>query len=112
MNGMRKRKGKPGIKPVEALVPLERVQQRIMLLRGQKVIIDRDLATLYGTTTKALNQAVKRNKERFPEDFMFRLTGAEKREVVTICDHLRPLKFSRTLPNVRGHDNRTHKSHG
>ena len=55
---------------------------------------DRDLAELYGVSTKVLNQAVKRNLKRFPEDFMFRLTDAEKREVVTNCDHLQVLKFS------------------
>ena len=50
--------------------------------------------------TKVLNQAVKRNKDRFPPDFMFRLTKKEKEEVVTICDHLEKLKFSPALPNV------------
>ena len=61
-------------------------------------MIDADLAELYGVPTKALNQAIKRNAERFPGDFMFRLTAAEKKEVVTNCDHLAQLKFSRTLP--------------
>ena len=61
-------------------------------------MIDADLAELYGVSTKALNQAVKRNAERFPADFMFRLTVNEKQEVVTNCDHLANLKFSRTLP--------------
>ncbi len=51
-----------------------------------------------GVPTKALNQAVKRNADRFPEDFMFQLTGKEKREVVTNCDHLVRLKFSKALP--------------
>ena len=61
-------------------------------------MLDRDLARLYGVTTKGLNQAVKRNIKRFPEDFMFRLTETEKEEVVTNCDHLKPLKFSSQLP--------------
>lgn len=61
-------------------------------------MLDADLAVLYGVSTKALNQAVKRNKARFPQDFMFRLTKKEKLEVVTNCDHLERLKFSRTLP--------------
>ena len=61
-------------------------------------MLDADLAALYGTTTKVLNQAVKRNLERFPNDFRFPLTKAEKQEVVTNCDHLARLKFSRTLP--------------
>ena len=57
-------------------------------------MIDRDIADLYKVPTKALNQAVRRNKERFPERFRFRLTDEEKSEVVTNCDHLAVLKFS------------------
>ena len=60
-----------------SLIPLERIQQVIFLLRGEKVMLDADLAALYGVPTKVLNQAVKRNLERFPEDFMFRLTPEE-----------------------------------
>jgi hypothetical protein len=81
-----------------AMVPVERIESRILLLRGHKVMLDRDLAVVYGTTTKALNQAVKRNADRFPADFMFQLTRQEKHEVVTDCDHLRRLKFSPALP--------------
>ena len=54
-------------------MPLETITHRILLLRGQKVLLDADLATLYGVETKVLLQAVKRNLERFPEDFMFQL---------------------------------------
>jgi hypothetical protein len=79
-----------------ALLP--RIEDRILVIRGQKVIIDADLAALYGVATKALNQAVKRNSERFPVDFMFALTPGEKAEVVTNCDHLQNLKYSRTVP--------------
>ncbi|MEJ8856726.1 ORF6N domain-containing protein [Variovorax robiniae] len=79
-------------------VLLPRIEGRIQLLRGIKVMIDADLADLYGVPTKALNQAVKRNPTRFPSDFMFQLTAAEKAEVVSNCDHLAKLKFSRTLP--------------
>jgi phage regulator Rha-like protein len=61
-------------------------------------MVDADLATLYGVTTKVLNQAVKRNKDRFPGDFMFQLTPKEKLEVVTNCDHLSRLRFSPVLP--------------
>ncbi len=77
-----------------------RIESRILVVRGQKVMIDADLAELYGVPTKALNQAIKRNVGRFPEDFMFRLTPEEKQEVVTNCDHLAKLKFSRSLPFV------------
>lgn len=76
----------------------EVIKQRIFIIRGKKVMIDTDLSELYGVTTKALNQAIKRNLERFPEDFMFKLTEGEKEEVVTICDHLIKLKFSPHLP--------------
>jgi ORF6N domain len=72
----------------------------ILVIRGEKVILDADLAKLYGVSTKALNQAVRRNRSRFPEDFLFSLTAREKEKVVTNCDHLRKLKFSRTLPNA------------
>ncbi len=82
----------------QSLIPVERVEETIMLIRGQKVILDSDLAKLYGVTTKRLNQQVKRNCDRFPTDFMFRLTREEKAEVVANCDHLAMLKFSKTLP--------------
>ncbi len=68
------------------------------MLRGQRVLLDVDLAALYGVPTKALNQAVRRNKARFPDDFCFRISVVEKAEVVTICDHLPQLKFSKTTP--------------
>ena len=79
-------------------VMLPRIESRILVVRGHKAIIDADLALLYGVQTKALNQAVKRNAERFPQDFMFQLTADEKTEVVTTCDHLQKLKFSKALP--------------
>ncbi len=68
------------------------------MIRGEKVIIDADLATFYGVTTKRLNEQVKRNRDRFPEDFMFQLTGSEKSELVANCDHLTRLKFAKALP--------------
>jgi hypothetical protein len=84
----------------QAMVAQEKIERSILLIRGLKVILDADLAGLYGVSTKALNQAIKRNKERFPSDFMFRLTPAEKEEVVTNCDHLNRLKFSPVLPTA------------
>jgi hypothetical protein len=71
---------------------------RILTFRGQRVMIDADLAELYGVSTRALNQAVKRNAARFPEDFMFRLTRAEKAELVASGGYLARLKFSPVLP--------------
>jgi len=61
-------------------LPDELIEDTILLIRGKKVILDHDLATLYGVATKVLNQAVKRNLDRFPEDFMFQLTKAETEE--------------------------------
>ena len=59
------------------LILLKEIERSIYLIRGEKVMLDRDLAKLYGVLTGALNQAVRRNRERFPEDFMFQLTSAE-----------------------------------
>jgi len=81
-----------------SLIPVERIERVIFLIRGQKVILDADLAKIYGVSTKKLNQAVKRNTHRFPSKFLFQLTQQEKDEVVTVCDHLRNLKYSPFLP--------------
>ena len=78
------------------LVP--RIEGRIQVIRCLRVIVDVDLAALYGVPTKRLNEQVKRNRERFPADFLFQLTPQEKTEVVANCDHLQKLKFSKTLP--------------
>jgi len=80
------------------IIPLERIEQTILLIRGQKVMLDIDLANLYKVPTKRLNEQVKRNSERFPNEFMFQLTEQEKAEVVANCDHLKNLKFSNQLP--------------
>ncbi len=77
------------LKPVESL---------ILTIRGSKVLIDADLAAIYGVETRALNQAVKRNSERFPKDFIFQLNSDEKLKVITNCDHLSGLKFAKSLP--------------
>lgn len=69
-----------------SLVPAHDIERKIFLIRGHKVMLDADLARIYGVPTKALNQAVKRNIDRFPEGFMFRLTSLETKELVTICD--------------------------
>lgn len=82
----------------KSLVVAENIASRILLIRGQRVMLDADLAELYGVETKRLNEQVRRNIERFPEDFMFRLTAEEKAEVVANCDHLAKLKYSPTLP--------------
>ena len=72
----------------DSLISIDDITSKIILIRGQRVMLDTDLAELYGTTTKILNQAIKRNLDRFPSDFMFQLTRIEKREVVTNCENL------------------------
>ena len=78
--------------------PLENIENLILNIRGKQVMLDRDLARLYGVETKRLNEAVKRNIERFPERFMFQLTDDEKNKVVANCDHLKELRFSYQNP--------------
>ncbi|MDB5203647.1 MAG: hypothetical protein JWQ27_3056 [Ferruginibacter sp.] len=85
-------------KAIKTSLPDETVMDKILLVRGKKVMIDKDLAILYGVPTKRLNEQVKRNAKRFPEDFMFQLTLEEKNEVTANCDHLKNLKFSPNLP--------------
>lgn len=81
-----------------AVIRVEEVQERILLIRGEKVIVDADLARFYGVATKRLHEQVKRNRKRFPRDFMFQLTSDERSEVVAKCDHLSALRFSKALP--------------
>ena len=98
----------------QSLILVEQIEPRILLIRRQRIMLDADLAELYGTTTKRLNEQVKRNRGRFPVDFAWQLTTEEKTEVVANCDHLGAdpagcrqiadhlarLKFSRNLPHA------------
>ncbi len=81
-----------------ASVPEERIVDCILQMRDPKVILDADLARLYGVSTKRLNQQVNRNQQRFPEDFMFHLTAQEKTELVANCNRFNRLKHSTALP--------------
>ncbi len=84
-----------------AIIPfIPDVDRVILTVRNQKVILDADLAAIYGVSTKRLNEQVKRNEDRFPPDFAFQLTQLEKAEVVANCDHLGQLKFSPVLPRA------------
>ena len=74
---MAKKKSRKKKTAPTALVPTERIERAILLIRGQKVLLDSDLAELYEVETKALTRAVRRNADRFPDDFMFRLTAEE-----------------------------------
>jgi hypothetical protein len=80
------------------IVITEKIEQKIMLIRNKKVMLDRDLAVLYQVPTFRLNEQVKRNLKRFPADFMFKLSRREKKEVIANCDNLQDLKFSPALP--------------
>ena len=80
------------------MIPVERIEHSILLIRSEKVMLDADLAELYGVSTKRLNEQVRRNRERFPPDFLIELTAQEKAEVVANCDHLARLKYSASLP--------------
>lgn len=78
--------------PATETVPAPFIESRIWLIRGHKVLLDSDLAELYGVPTKAFNQAVKRNRQRFPEDFMFRLTTEEGRHLESLRSQTVTLK--------------------
>ncbi len=78
----------------DRLVAVDNIEPLIKVIRGQQVMLDRDLATLYGVETKRLNEQVKRNMERFPERFRFQLTKEEMNELVTNCDRFNSLKHS------------------
>jgi len=80
------------------LISADGIERLILLVRGEKVVLDADLARLYGVSTKRFKEQVKRNRGRFPKRFMFQLTAEEKTEVVANCDHLKKLKFSPVLP--------------
>ena len=71
------------------MIPDKVIMNKVFIIRNQRVMIDADMAELYGVTTKRLNEAVKRNSARFPVDFMFQLTIREKDDLVANCDHLR-----------------------
>ena len=91
--------------PNDQVIPAGEIERRIYLIRGQRVMLDRDLAELYGVTTAALNQAVRRNLDRFPEDFMFQLDQEEFENWISqivisnpglrMGTRRRPLAFSR-----------------
>jgi phage regulator Rha-like protein len=79
---------------------LPKVEEKIITLRNQQVILDCDVAELYGVETKEINQAVRNNPEKFPVGYVFQLENQEKTEVVKIFDHLQKLRFSPQLPKA------------
>ena len=82
------------------LIPIEVIAEKIFEIRGQKVMVDADLARLYSVPTKRLNEAVKRNDRRFPEDLMFQLSVQERDELVANCDRFANMKHSSALPHA------------
>ena len=79
------------------LIPIESIERRIFLIRGHKAMLDADLAKLYGVTTKRLNEQVKRNRDRFPEDFMLQLTLEEGRAVLASRSQIATLKRGKNI---------------
>ena len=88
------------IKAKVEIVAQEEITNKIYLIRGQRVMLDRDLAELYGVKTHRLNEQVKRNKQKFPDYYKFQLTKEEKEELIANCDNLKFLKFSPSFPYV------------
>jgi hypothetical protein len=86
-----------GAAPQQELVPLEAIERRIFVLRGHRVMLDRDLTDLYGVPLKRLNEQVRRNRDRFPEDFTFRLTLEEGKAVLALRSQNATLKRGQHL---------------
>jgi len=84
----------------DQLIPIESIQSMIFTIRGIQVMVDSDLAKMYGVENKRLNEQVKRNLNRFPEEFRFQLTNVEKKELVANCDRFKLLKHSTVNPYV------------
>ncbi|GHT22855.1 hypothetical protein FACS189430_05250 [Bacteroidia bacterium] len=82
------------------IVKFSEVESKVITLRDKKVILDSDVAVLYGVEVKRVNEAVKNNPDKFPDGYVFELYNAEKEEVVENFDHLSKLKFSSTLPKA------------
>lgn len=82
----------------KTVIPSEKIDRAILVLRSKRVMLDADLAIVFGTTTKRINERVRRNLDRFPHDFLFQLTNEEKEWVVANCDHLSKLKYSPVNP--------------
>ena len=80
------------------LIIQEKIEKKIFIIRGKKIMLDHDLADLYSVKTHRLNEQVKRNLKRFPADFIFQLSDQEKSEVIANCDNLKMLKFSPVNP--------------
>lgn len=78
--------------------PTDSIESLILTIRGCRVILDRDLARLYGVKTHRLNEQVRRNRSKFPSDFLFEVQRHEKNELIAICDRFRNLKHSSILP--------------
>ncbi|MBR5175845.1 MAG: ORF6N domain-containing protein [Bacteroidales bacterium] len=85
---------------ISVLVTANEVKSRVITLRSQPVLIDADVAELYGVETKRINEAVRNNPHKFPNGYLFVLNNYEKKEVVEKFDHLKKLKFSKVAPTA------------
>ncbi|MCM1531402.1 MAG: ORF6N domain-containing protein [Bacteroides sp.] len=88
------------MKKINNPLPVFNIQDKIIPLRGQYVLLDVDVATIYGVETKRINEAVRNNPEKFPKGYVFDLQSTEKQEVVENFDHLSSLKFSPVMPHA------------
>ncbi len=89
------------VQPIEnSLIETREIEARLIELRGQKVLIDRDVAALYGVETRRVNEAVKNNLDKFPQGYFFMLQKTEKQYLVENFDHLKPLKNSTVEPRA------------
>lgn len=82
------------------IINTDDVQGKFIFVRGEQVLLDRDVAELYGVETRRVNEAVRNNQEKFPDGYLISLTESEKEEVVENFDHLKVLKFSPVLPTA------------
>ena len=83
-----------------SLIETHEIEARLIELRGQKVLIDRDVAALYGVETRRVNEAVKNNPDKFPKDYFFTLQNVEKQYLVENFDHFKPIKNSTVEPRA------------
>jgi len=88
---------------MKSIVPMEIIEQKVLFMRSQKVMLDRDLAQLYGVETPVLNQAVRRNIDRFPDDFIVYTHEGRDYEDITICDILKRISRNVLKKSFTGH---------
>jgi ABC-type lipopolysaccharide export system ATPase subunit len=92
------------------LIKFEEVKKRVLIIQGEQILIDRDVAELYGVEVKRINEAVKRNPDKFPDGYVITLSDSDKSELVAICDRFILLKHSSVLPSACHSETSTQKT--